>query len=155
MTFLQGGTEVTTGTAELGAVGRAEGQCPVHDQDVCKEMSCPRTGTPSGHTGTPRRRCSCRDQWGTEQLDQPPEQTPVGGVTPQNPVGAVSRAGFWSRKEQAKLARCIVQVCSSFVLTTGTSGLTGQSLAKLSKYVVQIQAYVLLYCNSPVDWLIY
>lgn len=52
MTFLQGGTEVTTGTAELGAVGRAEGQCPVHDQDVCKEMSCPRTGTPSGHRNT-------------------------------------------------------------------------------------------------------
>lgn len=39
----QGGTEVTTGAAELGAVGRAEEQCPVQDQDVYKEMSCPCT----------------------------------------------------------------------------------------------------------------
>lgn len=57
-----------------------------------------------------------------EQLDQLPEPTPVGGATPQNPVGALSRAGFWSGKEQAESARCIMQVCSSFVLTTGTQG---------------------------------
>lgn len=43
VTFLRCGTEVTAGAAELGAVGRAEGQRPVQDQDVCKEVSCPCT----------------------------------------------------------------------------------------------------------------
>lgn len=57
-----------------------------------------------------------------EQLDQLLEPTAVGGATPQNPVGALRRAGFWSGKEQAESARCIMQVRSSFLLTTGTQG---------------------------------
>lgn len=121
MTFLQGGTEGTAGAAELGALGRAEGQCPVQDQDVCNEMSCPCTWD-TLWTHRDAEEVLLQESAGSEQLDQLPRQTPVGDVTPQNPVGAERSAGFWSGKEQVELARCTVHVCSSFVLTTGTQG---------------------------------
>lgn len=121
MTFLQDGTEETAGAAELGALGRAERQCPVQHQHVCSEMSCPCTWDILW-THRDAEEMLLQGPAGTEQLDQLPVQTPVGGVTPQNPVGAGRSAGFWSEKEQAELARCTVQVCSSFVLTTGTQG---------------------------------
>lgn len=52
-------------------------------------------------------------------------------------IGQVHRAG-------------VQQLCADHK----NSGHTVKTLARLSKYVVQIQAYFLLYCNDPIDWLI-
>lgn len=75
MTFLQGGTQGTAGAAGLGAVGRAEGQHPRCVQGDVLSLHL-------GHLWTHRD----AEELLLQGSDQLPEQTPVGGVTPQNPV---------------------------------------------------------------------
>ena len=71
----------------------------------------------------------------------------VGSCPPTEegqPVRVVRRPGIWSGGGQVELARHIIQVCSSFVLTAGTQGTKCSTQAKpwpgrISKYFVQIQ----------------